>query len=59
MENVRIERNEKDNEMINIYTVLKEGKYILWGIVHGDMLAHLNVSSDYLDDDDASITINR
>lgn len=48
---VHIEINEKDSAMVNIFTVKDSGEYILWGVVHKDILAEFNLSPDHIDED--------
>lgn len=40
---LRIEVNHMDAEMLNIYSLRKD-KYILWAVVHIDMLFELGLS---------------
>lgn len=36
-----VERNKNDSEMLNLHSI-RGGKYILWGVVHEDMLSELS-----------------
>ena len=38
MNKVMISRNEKDTDMVDIYSVTASGGYILWGVVHSDIM---------------------
>lgn len=40
---LRVEVNHMDAEMLNIYS-LRNDKYILWAVVHIDMLSELGLS---------------
>lgn len=53
---LRIERNERDGEMVNVYSIVN-GNYILWGVVHSDMLGELDASKSDLDNDDIQLVI--
>jgi hypothetical protein len=54
---VMINRNENDEDMINIYTITALGAYILWGVVHSDMADALGITMDDLDNLDREIVI--
>jgi hypothetical protein len=37
-----LEKNKQDEEMLNLYSE-REGVYVLWAVVHGDMLEDLGL----------------
>ena len=51
---IKITRNSMDAEMVSIYSN-NNGKVILWGVVHIDMLMELGISEEELDNHDFEI----
>lgn len=44
---IKMEINESDKEMLNIFSKNAAGKYILWAIVHSDMLSYIDAGPDH------------
>ena len=48
---VNMEKNPQDEELYNIFT-WRDDKYILWAVVHKDMLSEFGLSDDDLLEND-------
>ena len=59
MNTVKISRNEKDSDMVDIYSITASGGYILWGVVHSDIMEMLrgDVTINDLDNMEREIKI--